>query len=165
MQTPRNEFACKFQGKLLMGQKVIIRCWWESGLSSASRNHLTTFCRPFAHYACLSLCSAIVHFIQNNCLYSVCYGFAKTLVWKTWMWRQIMTSQTTHTKYKWHHTPLNELPPWKCSAYATDPEQRSNLSRGSNGSDTCFANEVERKIQILPNMLLQRALEQTRLLY
>jgi len=30
-----------------MGQKVIIRFWWKSGLSSASRNHLTTFCRPF----------------------------------------------------------------------------------------------------------------------
>jgi len=28
-----------------MGQKVIVRFWWESGLSSASRNHLTTFCR------------------------------------------------------------------------------------------------------------------------
>jgi len=27
--------------------------WWESGLSSASRNHLTTFCTPFVHYACL----------------------------------------------------------------------------------------------------------------
>jgi len=52
-----------------MGQKVIIRLWWESGLSSASRNHLTTFCRPFVHYACLILCSAIVHFIRNNCLY------------------------------------------------------------------------------------------------
>jgi len=35
-----------------MGQKVIIRFWWESGLSSASRKHLTNFCRPFAHYAC-----------------------------------------------------------------------------------------------------------------
>jgi len=34
-----------------MGQKEIIGFWWESGLSSASRNHLTTFCRPFAHYA------------------------------------------------------------------------------------------------------------------
>jgi len=30
-----------------MGQKVIIRFWWESGLSSASRNHLATFCSPF----------------------------------------------------------------------------------------------------------------------
>jgi len=34
-----------------MGQKVIIRFWWESGLSSASRDHLTTFRRPFLHYA------------------------------------------------------------------------------------------------------------------
>jgi len=25
-----------------MGQKEIIRFWWECGLSSASRNHLTT---------------------------------------------------------------------------------------------------------------------------
>jgi len=36
-----------------MGQNVIISSWWESGLSSASRNHHTTFCRPFGHYACL----------------------------------------------------------------------------------------------------------------
>jgi len=52
-----------------MGQKVIIRFWWESGLSSASRSHLTTFCRPFVHYACLKLCAAIVNFIRNNCLF------------------------------------------------------------------------------------------------
>jgi len=24
--------------------------WWEFGLSSASRNHLTTFCSPSVHY-------------------------------------------------------------------------------------------------------------------
>jgi len=42
-----------------MGQRVIIRFWWESALPSASRNHLTTFCRPFVHYACCWLCSAI----------------------------------------------------------------------------------------------------------
>jgi len=35
-----------------MGQKVIISFWWESGLSSASRNHLTTFCSSLDHYAC-----------------------------------------------------------------------------------------------------------------
>jgi len=35
-----------------MGQKVIIRIWWESGSSSSSRNHLTTFCRHFVNYAC-----------------------------------------------------------------------------------------------------------------
>jgi len=49
-----------------MGQKVVIKFWWESELSSASRNHLTNFCRPFVHYACLRLFSAIVHFIRNN---------------------------------------------------------------------------------------------------
>jgi len=74
-----------------MGQKVIIRFWWESGLSSASRNHLTTFCLPFANYACLRLCSAI------------------TLL-ETWVWHQIVTSRATHTKFKRHHTPLNETP-------------------------------------------------------
>ena len=36
-----------------MGQKVIIRFWWESWLSSESRNHLTSYFRLFVHYACL----------------------------------------------------------------------------------------------------------------
>jgi len=36
-----------FNETLQMGQKVIITLWWESGLSSVSRNYLTTFCRPF----------------------------------------------------------------------------------------------------------------------
>jgi len=66
MQIPRDEFACKFQGTLQMDQKVITRFWWESGLSSASRNHLTTYCRPFVHYACLRLCTVTVHFIRNH---------------------------------------------------------------------------------------------------
>jgi len=59
-----------------MGQKVMIMFWCEFGLSFASRNHLTTFCRPPIHYACLRLCSAIVHFIRNNFLYFVCYGWS-----------------------------------------------------------------------------------------
>ena len=97
--------------------------WWESGLSSASRNHLTKFCRPFVHYACLRLCSAIVHFIQNNCLYFICCGWSAQTSPKRWfrkhqcdvkLWRH----KQTHTKYKWHHTPLND-PPWKFSACAT----------------------------------------------
>jgi len=67
-----------------MGQKVIIRYWWESELSSESRNHLTTFCRPFPHFACLRLCSAIVHFMQNNCLYFVCYGSSAQTSPKRW---------------------------------------------------------------------------------
>jgi len=52
-----------------MGQKVIIRFLWESGLSSASGKHLTTFCRPSVHFACLRLCSTIVHFIRSNSLF------------------------------------------------------------------------------------------------
>jgi len=50
--------------------------WWEFGLSSASRNHISTFSRPSIHYACLRLCSAIVHFIRINCLYFVCSGWS-----------------------------------------------------------------------------------------
>jgi len=63
-----------FKDTLQMGQKEIIRFWWECGLSSASRNHLNTFCRPFVHYARLRLCSVVVHFIRNNCLCFVYYG-------------------------------------------------------------------------------------------
>jgi len=59
-----------------MVQKVKIRFWWESGLSSASRNHITTVCRLFVHYACLKWCSAIVGFIRNNCFYFVCYAWS-----------------------------------------------------------------------------------------
>jgi len=59
-----------------MDQKAIIRLWLESGSSSASKNYLTTFCRPFVHYWYLRLYSAIVHFIRNNCLYFVCYGWS-----------------------------------------------------------------------------------------
>jgi len=44
-----------------MGQKVIIRFWWEAELSLVSK--------LWVHYECLRLCSAIVHFIRNNCLY------------------------------------------------------------------------------------------------
>ena len=70
-----NTFAGQFQGILQMGQKVITRFWWESELPPTSRNHLTTFYRPFFHYACLRLCSKIVHFIRNSCLYFVCFGW------------------------------------------------------------------------------------------
>jgi len=44
-------------------------------------------------------------------------------------------------------------------------EKYTNRSRGSNGSDTCFSNEVERKIQICTNMLLQRTLEKAGILH
>jgi len=44
-------------------------------------------------------------------------------------------------------------------------ETYTNRSRGSNGSDTCFSNELERKIQICTNMLLQRTLQKTGILH
>ena len=75
---------CKYHGMKLHANfkeyckichKVTVRFWWETELSSASRNHLTTFFRPFARYARLRLCSAIVHFNQNTCLYFVWYGW------------------------------------------------------------------------------------------
>ena len=65
-----------FKKQCKIGQKVIVRIWWEIELSPASRKHLTTFCRPFTHYAHLRLCSTIVNCIQNNCLYFVCYGWS-----------------------------------------------------------------------------------------
>jgi len=35
-----------------MAQKVMIMFWWEFGLLSVSRHHITTFCKPSIHYAC-----------------------------------------------------------------------------------------------------------------
>jgi len=51
-----------------MGQTVVMKFWWECGVSSASRNHLNTSCRPSVHYECLRSYSSIVHFNRNNCL-------------------------------------------------------------------------------------------------
>jgi len=48
MQIPRNEFACKFQGKLYMGQKVIwvlVRIWVIVYIQESSHYILQTF-RP-----------------------------------------------------------------------------------------------------------------------
>jgi len=42
---------------------------------------------------------------------------------KTWIRRQIVTSQTAHTKYKWPPSATEWRPPWKFSAYATGVEQ------------------------------------------
>ena len=42
---------------------------------------------------------------------------------ETWKWRQIVTSQTAHTKYKWSpYDPQPKPPPWKFSVYATVSE-------------------------------------------
>jgi len=38
---------------------------------------------------------------------------------ETWIWRQIVTPQRAHTKYKSPPYVIEWNPPWKFSAYAT----------------------------------------------
>jgi len=45
---------------------------YATGLRPEITSLLLQTLRPVVHYACLRLCSAIVHFIRNNCLYFVC---------------------------------------------------------------------------------------------
>ena len=71
---------------------------------------LQTF-HPLGHYACLRLCSAIVHFIQKNCLFLCAMADQRKLRQTVGLENMNMTSQTMHTKHKWHYTPLNEPPP------------------------------------------------------
>ena len=58
---------------------------------------------------------------------------------ETWTWRQIVTSQTVYTKYKWPpHDPEPKPPVWKFSAYATDwkhkPTNQWQNWRGGRGA-------------------------------
>jgi len=70
-----------------MGQKVIIRLWWESGLSSASRNHLTAF---WDFSPTLRMFKIVFRYsslypkqLSLFCLlWLISTNFAKTLVWK-----------------------------------------------------------------------------------
>ena len=45
--------------------------------------------------------------------------YVNKLRWKTWIRRQIVTSQTAHTKYKLPPSATEWNPPWKFSTYAT----------------------------------------------
>jgi len=97
-----------------MGLKVIIRFWWVSGLLSASRNQLTTFCRPFAHYACWGLRSVIICSIQNNFLYFVCYGWSAQTSPKHWFEKHEcdVNYDVTNNRHKIQMTPCaTEWPP------------------------------------------------------
>jgi len=60
-------------------------------------------------------------FLQNKKIikieeYAYCVN---KLCLKTWIWRQIVTSETAHTKHKWPPYATEWNPPWKVSAYAT----------------------------------------------
>jgi len=60
-----------------MGQKVIIRFWWESELSSTSRNHLTTLCRSFIHYAYFKIVFRYSTLYPKQLPFFVCYGWSE----------------------------------------------------------------------------------------
>jgi len=138
-----------------LGQKVIIRFRGESGLLSASINQLTTFCRSFAHYPYLRLCSAIVHFNQNNFLYFVCYGWSAQTSPNRWfgkhgydvkLWRyKQRTPNTNDTIGQWMNPHA-----WKFSACDTesewdilpDSDSKRKISRGELSSFLPFVYEI-----------------------
>ena len=91
--------------------------WWESGLLPASRNHVTTFCRSFVHYACVRSSSAIVHFIRNSWLYFVCYAWSAQTSPKRWfgkneydvkLWPQKQRTPNTMTTLRHWMNPSHE---------------------------------------------------------
>jgi len=64
---------------------------------------------------------------------------------ETWKWRQIVTSQTANTKYKWPPYDLEPTPPsWKFSAYATE-WNNSNMTKDlfGIGFDTLFSESTK----------------------
>ena len=46
---------------------------------------------------------------------------------ETWLWRQSVTSQTAHTKYKGPPYATEWTPPWKFSAHTTDHDSSAKL--------------------------------------
>jgi len=107
----------------------VIRFWWESGLSFASRNHFTHFCKPFVHYACLRLCSEIVQFILKNCVYFVWYGWSAQTTPKRRFGKHKYDvilrrhRQCTPNTNDTTRTPLNETPSMKifCVRHCAQP--------------------------------------------
>jgi len=73
-------------------------------------------------------------------LWLISANFAKTLVRKLWIWRHIMTPQTTHTKYRVtqkHHTYATEWnPPMKivCVCHWLGILKVSTRDSSKNGS-------------------------------
>ena len=93
--------------------------WITICIQKPSHHFLQTF-RPLRMFKIVFRESSL--YSKQLCLLCLLWlssaNFAKTLFWKAWIWRQIMTSQTTHTKY--NDTIRHWMkPPWKFSAYAT----------------------------------------------
>ena len=58
---------------------------------------------------------------------------------ETWIWRQIVTSQTAYTKHKWPPYALNERPPMKifCVRHCWEPLDRGYFI-GQRGAYCCL---------------------------
>ena len=104
---------------IVNGQKVIIRFWWKYGLSSASRNHLTTFYRPFAHYGCFKIVfrDSSLHPKQFSLfclLWLMSANFAKALVWKTQTWRHKQPTPNINDTIRNHPMKIFCVRHWFC---------------------------------------------------
>jgi len=77
------------------------------------------FLQTFRHYACLRLCSAIVRFIRNDCLYFVCNGWSAQISPKRWFGKHgfDVTNNAHQRQMTPYATEWNPL--WKFSVYAT----------------------------------------------
>ena len=140
-----------------MGQNVIIRFWGETGLSSGSRNHLTTcvlhpcFNAQPDNFAVMNCCVVTLSLFSSDILtwspdslfsamkpiirrvhvdqYCVlCQTLRQNVALETWIWRQIVTSLKAHTKDKWPPYATEWTPPWKFSACATGCAKRKRIS-------------------------------------
>jgi len=156
MQIPQiTEWICmQISRNIVNGPKsnnyVFVGIWII--VCSHKPSHYFTFCRLFVHYTCLRLCSAIVHFTQNNCPYFVCYGWSVQTSPKRWfgkheydvkVWCHKQRTPNTNDT----HMPLNESPKWKFSAYATGTYALSFFERRhSEASWNSKRQEVNRRL-------------------
>jgi len=95
-------------------KKVVIWFWWESGLSSASRNRPTTFFRPFAHYAWIFFILSAIADQRKLRQYVGLENMNMTSYYD--VTNNAHQIQMTPYATKWN-------PPWKFSVYATAKRQ------------------------------------------
>jgi len=114
---PQREASCTLRSGFPI---ATVRVWMIVCIQKQYHHVLQTF-RPLRMFKIVFPLSLYPKKLSLFCLlWLLGANLAETLVWKKWIWCQIMTSQTTHNKYKWHHTPLNEPPTWNVSVYATE---------------------------------------------
>jgi len=80
--------------------QVLVGIWITICIQKPSHHFLQTF-RPLRMFEIVFRDSSLYskQLVFLCLLWLISANFAKTLFPKAWIWRQIMTSQTTHTKY------------------------------------------------------------------